>query len=195
MEWIVDNKDWLFSGIGIIILGWIGKLIYKNVTENQSSEDNQHETQSLAQNQIVNINIPSGYNEINSVKNDNSLSKDTLNILFIDDEKFDHVGVLKNAGWVNTKSIKDVKRLDCTDIQRAHVIFVDINGVGCSLFPKEQGVGVAAQIKKLYPNKYVVIYSAQPQELHTAFSQVDAVLPKNADPYEYINILENLINH
>jgi hypothetical protein len=69
------------------------------------------------------------------------------------------------------------------------------NGVGSSLFPKEQGLGVASWIKKQYPDKYVVLYSAQPQELHKAFSTVDAVLPKNADPYEYINILDNYINH
>ena len=49
-------------------------------------------------------------------------------------------------------------------------------------------------IKKRYPDKYVVVYSAQPQQLNKNFTQVDAILPKNADPYEYINILENYTN-
>lgn len=122
-------------------------------------------------------------------------SKATTNILFIDDQKFDNVSVLKKAGWINTKTINDIKSIDCQDVLWANVVFVDINGVGCSLFPKEQGLGVASWIKKQYPDKYVVLYSAQPQELHKAFSVVDAVLPKNADPYEYINILDNYINH
>ena len=95
----------------------------------------------------------------------------------------------------HTKNIKDINSIDCPDILLADVIFVDINGVGCKLFPKDQGLGVASQIKTQYPDKYVVIYSAQPQELHKAFSIVDAVLPKNADPYEYINILDNYINN
>ncbi len=119
--------------------------------------------------------------------------KGSVHVLFIDDQKFDNVGVLRNAGWKNTKAIKDIKAIDCPEVLAADVIFIDINGVGTSLFPKEQGLGVAVQIKTRYPEKCVVVYSAQPQELHKALSQVDAILPKNADPYEYISILENYI--
>ena len=119
--------------------------------------------------------------------------KGSVHVLFIDDQKFDNVDVLKDAGWKNTKSIKDIKAIDCPEVLAADVIFVDIHGVGKSLFPKEQGLGVAGQIKARYSKKCVVVYSAQPQELHKALSQVDAVLPKNAEPYEYISILENYI--
>ena len=121
--------------------------------------------------------------------------KGSVHVLFIDDQKFDNVDVLKNAGWKNTKSIKDIKAIDCPEVLAADVIFVDINGVGKSLFPKEQGLGVAVQIKARYSEKCVVVYSAQPQELHKALSQVDAILPKNAEPYEYISILENYIEN
>ncbi len=121
------------------------------------------------------------------------IDKSTIRILFIDDEKFENVSVLKNAGWMNTKSIKDIKRIDSPEIQNSDVIFVDINGVGTALFPKEQGLGVAAQIKKQFPKKYVVVYSAQPQQLHSSFSHVDAILPKNAEPYEYLSVLETYL--
>lgn len=121
--------------------------------------------------------------------------KGSVHVLFIDDQKFDNVDVLKNAGWKNTKSIKDIKAIDCPEVLAADVIFVDINGVGKSLFPKEQGLGVAVQIKARFSEKCVVVYSAQPQELHKALSQVDAILPKNAEPYEYISILENYIEN
>ena len=122
-----------------------------------------------------------------------SIDKSSIRILFIDDEKFENVSVLKNAGWLNTKSMKDIKRIDSPEIQKSDVIFVDINGVGTSLFPKEQGLGVAAQIKKQFPKKYVVVYSAQPQQLHSSFSHVDAILPKNAEPYEYLSVLESYL--
>lgn len=120
--------------------------------------------------------------------------KSTIHILFIDDEKFENVSILKNAGWLNTKTIKDIKRIDSPEIQEADIVFVDINGVGTTLFPKEQGLGVATQIKKMFPKKYVVVYSAQPQQLHSSFTQVDAILPKNAEPYEYLGVLESFLD-
>lgn len=29
MEWIIENKEWLFSGIGLLVLSTIGGLFYK----------------------------------------------------------------------------------------------------------------------------------------------------------------------
>lgn len=120
--------------------------------------------------------------------------KSSIHILFIDDERFENVSILKKAGWLNTKTIKDIKRIDAPDIQEADIVFVDINGVGAALFPKEQGLGVATQIKKTFPSKFVVVYSAQPQLLHSSFTQVDAILPKNAEPYEYLSVLESFMD-
>lgn len=27
--WIIDNKEWLFSGIGLAVVAWVGRLIFK----------------------------------------------------------------------------------------------------------------------------------------------------------------------
>lgn len=188
MDWIIYNKEWLFSGIGIVVLTSIVSLI----TKSKSSKTANVETENINSNTIsntVNVNIGNSKEDIktsNLVK-----TKTELQILFIDDEKFEIVSILKGAGWSNTKTIKDVKNLDCLDVKNADIIFVDINGVGCSLFPKDQGLGLAEAIKSRDPEKYVIIYSAQEQRLHKAFSIVDAILPKNAEPYEFMNILDN----
>lgn len=29
VAWIVDNKQWLFSGAGLVVLAWIGRFIFK----------------------------------------------------------------------------------------------------------------------------------------------------------------------
>jgi len=29
MAWILDNKEWLFSGVGIVIIAWVFRLFYK----------------------------------------------------------------------------------------------------------------------------------------------------------------------
>jgi hypothetical protein len=121
-------------------------------------------------------------------------NKLTKRILFVDDEKFLLVGILKQAGWINTKWIKDVVDLDNNDIKTADIIFIDINGVGTTLYPKDQGLGLALALKTRYSNKFIVVYSAESQRVHKAYSMVDACLPKDADPYEFIELINDFSN-
>lgn len=121
----------------------------------------------------------------------NSNSKLTKRILFIDDEKFLLVGILKQAGWINTKWIKDVIDLDNNDVKASDIIFIDINGVGKTLYPKDQGLGLAMALKNKYKQKAIVVYSAESQRVHKAYSVVDACLPKDADPYEFIELIND----
>ena len=190
MNWIIENKEWLFSGIGASLLVLVVSLLFKK-WKKRSNEDATNKN-TIATN-LINNNV-----NINVVENKNNTCVKTdkaIQVLFIDDEKFDIVGVLKDAGWINTKRIKDITNLDATDLINANVIFVDVNGVGKQLFPKDQGLGLAEAIKRKYPNKHVVLYSAVSHHFHKALNVVDAILEKNADPYEFINILENYINN
>lgn len=195
--------------IGLLGAGWAIKIVVKKISNSQSQDNSQAGNGNNNQNlnfifgDGMNGNVQIGNGDTSSTPDNREAEikspsyrkeKGSVRVLFIDDQKFDNVDVLRNAGWKNTKSIKDIKAIDCPEVLAADVIFVDINGVGTSLFPKEQGLGVAVQIKSRYSEKCVVVYSAQPQELHKALSQVDAVLPKNAEPYEYISILENYID-
>lgn len=120
-----------------------------------------------------------------------SNNKLTKRILFIDDEKFLLVGILKQAGWVNTKWIKDVVDLDNNDVKASDIIFIDIFGVGKTLYPKDQGLGLAVALKTKYSQKAIVVYSAESQRVHKAYSIVDACLPKDADPYEFIELIND----
>lgn len=199
----------LVAFIGLLSAGWVLKVVVKKISSSQKQDNDQSGSEN--NNQNLNLifgdgmsgNVQIGNGDKSSIP-DNRVAaakstlcrkeKGSVHVLFIDDQKFDNVDVLKNAGWKNTKAVKDIKAIDSPEVLAADVIFVDINGVGTSLFPKEQGLGVAMQIKSRYNEKCVVVYSAQPQELHKALSQVDAVLPKNAEPYEYISILENYID-
>ena len=121
--------------------------------------------------------------------------KDRLRILFIDDEhtKFRTVSILKKAGWKHTKSVKDITDLDDYRVKEADFIFVDINGVGKTLFD-DQGLGLASALKDKYPKKKIIIYSAETKgdRFHEALRKVDTCLSKDADPYQFINLLETL---
>lgn len=191
MEWLANNYTWLFDGFaGAVVIGVVGYFLKRKLGKGNS------EQVTPSQN-IQSVNIHLGKESL--LVNDASRlvshvdPKAAVSVLFVDDQKFDHVSVLKRAGWTNTKSIKNISRIDCSEVANADVLFIDINGVATDLFPKEQGLGAAVKIKEAYPDKYVVVYSAQPQLLSDSLSKVDGVLPKDADPYQYTNILENYL--
>lgn len=198
MEWIFNNKEWLFSGVGVVFFSLFANKILKSRNKNTTSNvldanATQSNNTNVSNSNTVNISLKEI--PVTKIKTVSHKDKEDIQILFIDDEKFEIANILKGAGWTNTKTIRDVKNLDCVEVKNADVLFVDINGVGCNLFPKDQGLGLAEAIKSRAPEKYIVIYSAQEQRLHKAFSIVDAVLPKNAEPYEFINILENYLRN
>lgn len=29
VAWVINNKEWLFSGAGLVVVAWIGRLIFK----------------------------------------------------------------------------------------------------------------------------------------------------------------------
>ena len=105
------------------------------------------------------------------------------------------VSILKKSGWINTKSVKDITDLDDTKVLEANIIFVDINGVGTTMF-QDQGLGLALALKKKYPKKLIVIYSSEPKgdRFHKALREVDDCLYKDAEPIQFINVIENFTN-
>lgn len=31
LNWVVDNKEWLFSGAGFVLISWVGRLLFKKM--------------------------------------------------------------------------------------------------------------------------------------------------------------------
>jgi DNA-binding NarL/FixJ family response regulator len=129
----------------------------------------------------------------NELKVDDCRSR--VSILFVDDDtKFKVVSILKQAGWLQTRIVKDLKSLNDGFLQQAHIVFVDIQGVGKSLSYPDEGLGLAASIKKKYPQKKLIIYSADSEgkRFHEAFRLADDQLSKNAVPYEFETVIETM---
>lgn len=193
IEFLSDYK-WAFSGVGVVLVAGIFNVFRKK---------DKPISQVASQNNTQNVSItvpPSVAVSADATQEDNSgnsLDKLRANarILFIDDDKnFKVVDVLLNSGWVNTKSVRDIKDLNSLDIKDTDIFFVDIHGVGLKLCFKDEGLGLAAAIKNKYPDKKVVIYSAESkgERFHEAFKLADDSLRKDADPYEFEQIIENL---
>ena len=59
MDWIIENKEWIFSGIGVFVFGIIGTFIFRRmkaskITQTQSSGTNSNNYQSAGD---INVNI------------------------------------------------------------------------------------------------------------------------------------------
>jgi len=192
MQWLLENMEWVFSGAGVLVLGWVGKLFIFNKSTNEVRPpgitiNNQNSLAPPAS------TFESLSNEECPVKKSLDNYKNETRILFIDDDsRFKVAKILVNSGWVHTKLIKDAKSLDDRDVVEAAILFIDVQGVGIALGFSDEGLGLAEAIKDKYPTKKVIIYSAETQgdRFHKALRKADAFLPKNADPYEFQKIVE-----
>ena len=190
MDWIITNREWLFSGIGLVVLVFIIKFI-RNFTKPESTIDND-----LSIGYIEQGKFQDDYRsllKLDNSNNDFSYLKDHIRILFIDDDtKFKIIKILNKTGW-KTKIVKDIDNLDADVILNNHIFFVDINGVGVKLDFKDEGLGLASAIKQKYPDKKVIIYSSDQEgnRFHKGLRSVDDFLPKNAEPFEFQQIIEN----
>lgn len=191
MDFFTQHYQWIFSGIGVLLLGYIINYFFvKNKGTEQRTNSNT-------------INIVNNVGTQNSAKTNGKREKKDENskaltrILFVDDNHTDYkmVSILKKSGWINTKSVKDITDLDDPKVLEANIIFVDINGVGTTLF-QDQGLGLASALKKKYPKKYIVIYSSETKgdRFHKALREVDDCLYKDAEPIQFINVIESFTN-
>lgn len=177
IDFLTNNISWIFSGIGVAAITWVYLLFSKRKEKQQ-------------QRVVVNNFIPSPNTSVKQI--DIEQLKLHTTILFVDDQPFGVVDVLKEQGWRDTKMIKDITNLDDRLVKKSHIIFVDINGVGTKLFPGKQGIGLANALKTHYPEKKVIIYSAQKtgNRFETELRHVDYLLPKDAEPYNFIELVE-----
>lgn len=189
-EWTLNNKEWVFSGIGITILGLIMNWLKKFFSTNK--EDNPTKTNIITQT----VNLGTTAEPLVSGKGKSLIqqrSKGSIPILFIDDNKVSFIPAMKKAGYTLIRYIKDCNNIHCEQVKDAEIIFVDVNGVGISLFPQEQGFGLARAIKQQFPSKCIVLYSAEPQYFRKDYKFFDSVLPKNSEPYEFTKIIDDWI--
>ena len=192
-SFISDNYKWLFSGVGLSFISGLGYFFRKTVFEGikrlfprtrrpQTADDEQEE-------QMQPTNLKKGQTIDEDVLEE---LKEKVDILFVDDSKFKVVSILQKAGWKNTIHINDVDKVDGKYVKEADIIFVDIQGVGIELGCKDEGLGLALILKKRYPSKKVVIYSAETkgERFHEALNKADNSLHKNAEPYEFLQLVE-----
>ena len=191
-DWLLLNKEITAGIIMAIAAIWAA---YIGLRKNSADKGTNNSNSIVNNNTVV---VPQATTQPPSTLqyHQRHLDKDNARILFVDDDtSFQVVKILRNAGWKNVKAVKDINSLDAQNVTETHMFFIDIQGVGKALSFKDEGLGLALAIKRKYPEKKVIIYSSEPQgdRFHQAFREADDFLSKNAEPYEFQQIVDNLI--
>lgn len=119
--------------------------------------------------------------------------KDKTRILLIDDEETNLVESLKGEGW-HIKYMADLDKYNNTDLKDAHIVCVDIKGVGKILNIKDEGLGLIRNIKEKYPEKRIILCSSFSSHdiFDNAIDLVDKKVYKDGQTHPFDSAIEEL---
>ncbi len=106
------------------------------------------------------------------------------------------IALKPKTGWRNIQRVADVESISQPEVSEAHIIFVDVQGVGKKLGFADEGLGLIVALKETYPEKKIVMYSSeskgQVSAFHKAADMVDGRLKKKPSRYEFDSTIERL---
>lgn len=146
-----------------------------------SMTNNFYASQDKKDDEIENGEIP-----VDQIKNE-------LRVIFVDDKRFNVVDLLKKNGWKQVSYKRDISDLDAVEVRDAHVLFLDINGVGVAMGFHNQGMGLCGALKRKYGDKKrVVLYSGEtPGDIFDNDAKMaDDTLKKDSDLYQFTALME-----
>lgn len=141
---------------------------------------------------IINIGKSYDLNELSDIDPLSKMSRDDIKILCIDDQGFPYEEIIRNHGF-SIRVIHDID--DIKAVAEYPVIICDIKGIGSKLGSKYEGGHVIEEIKKNYPEKFVIAFTGQQFDAtyNRFFSMSDVVLTKDIDSDEWVQTLDGLI--
>lgn len=114
-------------------------------------------------------------------------------IAVIDDQAFLKAEALR-AHRFNLVEIGDIRTVD--QVAEYPIIVCDIRGVGGALSSSLEGAHLIAEIRKTYPDKFLVSYSGAQFDIsyNEPLKSADVSLPKDATTEHWVRTLEDGIN-
>lgn len=86
------------------------------------------------------------------------IPREQIKVCVIDDEGFD-MNTLYDLGYKNIRKKIQFENMD--EYQEFDIILCDVEGIGVTVDAEKQGLAVAEQIKNVYPEKVVLLYSGK----------------------------------
>ena len=103
-------------------------------------------------------------------------------VLFIDDEdRADVIGYLHGESW-RCRQLYDLDSMENPELKDAHIVCIDIRGVGRKLNKEAEGLDLVVSIRNRYPEKKIVLYSSQATHniFHPANDMIDKRIHKRS---------------
>lgn len=120
--------------------------------------------------------------------------KKRARLLVVDDESFIYLDLFRKHGY----SIE--QWLDVDDLSRLEnggfdIILLDVQGVGKTVSPTEQGLGILRHLRLVNPAQIVIAFSASDYSLkyQDFFKLADAALSKGADYVDFQQQVDDLL--
>jgi CheY-like chemotaxis protein len=116
-----------------------------------------------------------------------------LKIGVVDDQHFDAGRNLKNLGF-EIDEIGDIKSI--SEISEYPIVLCDLMDVGVNFDRSAQGAGVIKEIRKNYPQIFVIAYSGSASKdllVQKASHLSDGFIKKDADMGEWCDVLDSFI--
>ena len=115
--------------------------------------------------------------------------KPHIAIAVIDDEPFLKTDVLRNHGF-NISELGDIKAID--QVMAYPIVICDIKGVGKSFGSSFEGAHLLAEIRKSYPDKYLITCSGLQHNVsyNESLNSADASVTKDMPTEYWTTVLE-----
>lgn len=122
------------------------------------------------------------------ISSDIKIDRKNVKICVVDDEGFD-IDKVYSLGYIQVD--RKLKFESIGDYEKYNIILCDIEGVGNEFDSVRQGLAVAEQIKSVYPEKIVLIYSGKNVESYGELpTNIDGVLSKVEATTELVKKLD-----
>lgn len=110
--------------------------------------------------------------------------------MVIDDENFSPIVNLKSNGF-KIEVQTDIERI--SDVEDYSIILVDIMGVGLGFDPINQGAHLIHQMKKTFPEKFIIAYTGGANQDLTSIAAeyADKYLPKDTSVDRWCDVLDD----
>lgn len=124
------------------------------------------------------IGKPENINDLRASQHGGNPSRNEVPIAVIDDEDFRYKGMLTRSNF-HIRQYDDIN--DVRDVSDYAIILCDIEGVGDKFGSEYEGAYIIKEIKRKYPNKIVVAYSAHSfnPDYNKFFDKADFVFNKD----------------
>lgn len=136
------------------------------------------------------IGTPLRLSDLGVTLPDTTVLKRWIEIAVLDDEPFIRTEALRTHGFRITELGGDIKSIE--QIAMYPIVVCDIRGVGKSFGSRYEGAHVISEIKKSYPDKYLIAYTGMSHDItyNTQLVSADAAATKDAPVDYWTQLLE-----